>query len=81
MFNIQEALKDVANEFKYLQDTSVAALEMDLLWENANPTSSFSAQTIELDLSEYTLYYSTTSGMDKVLSANTKLDAYETLIV
>ena len=35
----------------------------------------------ELDLSEYTLYYSTTSGMDKVLSANTKLDAYETLIV
>ena len=61
MFNIQEALKDIANEFKYLQDTSVAAFEMDLLWENANPTAHFSGQTISLDLSEYEwvkiLYY------------------------
>ena len=53
MFNIQEALKDVANEFKYLQDTSVAALETELLWENPSPTSSFAAQTVSLDLSEY----------------------------
>ena len=53
MFNIQEALKDVANEFKYLQDTSVDAIEIDLLWENASPTSAFASQTIALDLNEY----------------------------
>ena len=53
MLNIQEALKDIANEFKYLQDTSVEALEMDLLWENANPTTHFPGQTVSLDLSEY----------------------------
>lgn len=28
-------------------------LSMELLWENASPTSAFSAQTITLDLSEY----------------------------
>ena len=28
-------------------------LEMELLWENASPTSGFSAQTLNLDLSEY----------------------------
>ena len=30
---------------------------MDLLWENASPTTSFSAQTISLDLSEYKYIY------------------------
>lgn len=30
-----------------------AKIEMHLLWENASPTSSFAAQTVELDLSEY----------------------------
>ena len=28
-------------------------IDMDLLWENASPTSSFAAQTISLDLSNY----------------------------
>ena len=28
-------------------------LRMDLLWKNASPTSSFAAQTVSLDLSEY----------------------------
>ena len=30
-------------------------VEMELLWENASPTSSFAAQTISLDLSVYDL--------------------------
>lgn len=30
------------------------AMHWDLLWENASPTSSFSAQTVSLDLSDYT---------------------------
>ena len=29
-------------------------VSMDLLWENASPTSSFGAQTISLDLQQYT---------------------------
>lgn len=32
-------------------------LDMDLLWENENPTSNFSAQTISLNLSNYNLIY------------------------
>ena len=33
---------------------NLGGMSMKLLWENANPTSSFTAQTISLDLSEYT---------------------------
>lgn len=31
-----------------------AGVTMDLLWENPDPTAEFAAQTVELDLSEYT---------------------------
>ena len=38
-------------------DALIAAIpkgvEMELLWENASPTSNFAKQTVELDLSEY----------------------------
>lgn len=34
-------------------DTVKLGIDMDLLWTNSSPTSSFSAQTISLDLSEY----------------------------
>ena len=37
--------------------------------------------TETFDLSEYQLYYSTTQGMNKVLSNQTSLDCYETLVV
>lgn len=30
--------------------------KMDLLWENASPTSDFASQTLSLDLSEYSLF-------------------------
>lgn len=33
---------------------NIGAMSMELLWENASPTSVFSAQTITLDLSAYT---------------------------
>lgn len=33
-----------------------SGLQMDLLWTNANPESAFTAQTINLDLSEYKLF-------------------------
>ena len=36
-----------------LDALDVGATEWDLLWENASPTSSFSPQTIQLDLSGY----------------------------
>ena len=32
-------------------------VDMDLLWENENPTSSFTSQSVSLDLSEYNLIY------------------------
>ena len=34
-------------------DAPVIGFDMDLLWENANPTSNFSAQTINADLTDY----------------------------
>ena len=34
---------------------NISGLEMDLLWTNASPTSSFAAQTVALDLSSYLL--------------------------
>lgn len=42
------------NLFDDLDGQLAARLSMDLLWENAKPTSSFGAQTVSLDLSEYT---------------------------
>ena len=36
---------------------AVAGMQMELLWENASPTSEFAEQTINLDLSEYDMVY------------------------
>lgn len=36
-------------------DDNVVGMQMELLWENASPTSEFAAQTLNLDLSEYAL--------------------------
>ena len=41
---------------KSLKQLTNSALNMDLLWTNASPTSEFASQTIELDLSEYKLF-------------------------
>ena len=40
-------------ELKQVAVEDAGLMRMDLLWENAAPTSEFAAQTIELDLSEY----------------------------
>ena len=44
-----------ADEFAKLSDLEnvSAGMTMELLWENASPSSEFAAQTIPLDLSEY----------------------------
>ena len=36
-------------------------IAMDLLWTNASPTSAFSPQTVNIDLSEYSMVYVTGS--------------------
>ena len=48
--------KAVSDEFNQLKSDLEAklGLKMDLLWTNANPTSDFEEQTINLDLSKYT---------------------------
>lgn len=47
---------DGENVYQYYGEHNPPPI-MDLLWENASPTSAFSAQTISLDLSEYDLVY------------------------
>lgn len=37
-------------------DNLFPTTKMDLLWTNASPTSSFSAQTVSLDLSDYNVF-------------------------
>lgn len=46
---------------------NIGGMKMELLWENASPTSEFAAQTISLDLSNYDaidLYYRTYTSFD-----------------
>lgn len=49
----------VSEQLNQLKSDLVAnlGLKMDLLWENASPTSAFSPQTISLDLSKYQRCY------------------------
>ena len=42
----------------------IGAMKMDLLWENASPTSAFAEQTIALDLSKYDCVMVTARGYD-----------------
>ena len=43
--------------FNGLENDIQGKIQMDLLWVNASPTSSFAAQTISLDLSTYDLVF------------------------
>lgn len=54
-------------------------IDMDLLWENASPTSSFSAQTISLDLSEYRLIFVVCKGDTGDTNYPTALAEFNTL--
>ena len=38
-------------------DAVLVGIDMDLLWTNANPTSAFAAQTVSLDLSNYSMIF------------------------
>lgn len=38
-------------------DTVKVGLDMDLLWTNSAPTSSFSAQTLSIDMSDYNMIF------------------------
>ena len=49
-------------------NTVKVGVDMELLWTNSSPTSSFSPQTVPLDLSDYKLvlvYFKRTSSTDK----------------
>ena len=57
-------------------DTVKVGCDIDLIWENSSPTSSFSAQTVAMDLSEYNYLtlvfkYSTTSAYYNTLAVPT----------
>lgn len=45
-------------------NTVKVGLDMDLLWTNSAPTSSFSAQTVSVDLSKYSLVLLLMNGDD-----------------
>lgn len=53
MANIIKQLKDSDGNNIYPIAYAQGGVKMDLLWTNPNPTSSFTEQTISLDLSEY----------------------------
>lgn len=60
-------------------DTVKVGLNMDLLWTNSTPTSSFSAQTISLDLSEYRLIFVVCKGDTGGTNYPTALADFNTL--
>lgn len=51
--NIIKQLKDVNGNNIYPIAYAQGGMKMDLLWTNPNPSASFAAQTVSLDLSEY----------------------------
>ena len=55
MANIIKQLKDSNGNNIYPIAYAQGGVKMDLLWTNPNPTSSFGAQTISIDLSDYSL--------------------------
>ena len=57
MANIIQQLKNANGDNIYPIAYAQGGMKMDLLWTNPSPTSSFSPQTVSLDLSEYNLVY------------------------
>lgn len=56
---INSRIEDIDASVDLAIDNAIANaghMEMELLWENASPTSEFAAQTITVDLSQYTHY-------------------------
>ena len=55
MANIIKQFKDANGNNIYPIAYAQGGMKMDLLWTNPSPSSSFAAQTVALDLSEYNL--------------------------
>ena len=53
MISLKNTLKAISSKFSALNTLLNDVPHYTLLWTNPNPTSSFSAQTISLDLSKY----------------------------
>ena len=53
MISLKQTLKAITSKFSALNTLLNDVPHYTLLWTNPNPTSSFSAQTISLDLSKY----------------------------
>ena len=53
MISLKNTLKAITSKFSALNTLLNDVPHYTLLWTNPNPTSSFSAQTISLDLSKY----------------------------
>ena len=59
MANIIKQFKDTSGNNVYPIAYAQGGMKMDLLWTNPSPTSSFSGQTVSIDLSEYDFVYIT----------------------
>ena len=72
MANIIQQFKNANGDNIFPLAYAQGGMKMDLLWTNPNPTSSFTAQTISLDLSEYELFiisskaYADSSSLDEI---------------
>ncbi len=77
--NIIKQLKDSNGNNIYPIAYAQGGVKMDLLWTNPNPTSSFSAQTISLDLSEYQLVFVVCKGDTTGTNYTTALAEFNTL--
>ena len=71
--NIIKQLKDANGNKVFPLAYAQGGMKMDLLWTNPNPTASFSATTISMDLSDYDLFlvytkdYTTTTDVTPTL--------------
>lgn len=52
-YTLDFTASEINNRLSKLDNTPIS---MELVWQNASPSSEFAAQTIELDLSKYTKY-------------------------
>lgn len=55
MANIIKQMKDFSGNNIYPIAYNQGGAKIDLLWTNPSPTTSFAAQTVSLDLSDYDL--------------------------
>ena len=75
MISLKQTLKAITSKFSALNTLLNDVPHYTLLWTNPNPTSSFSAQTISLDLSKYDMveisaFYSVTEDVNKMLTTS-----------